>query len=420
MLDICRCLYYKIIMYESLKIWLLYCVFVSPFCIYCVSSYRQTRSRGAEEEYRKISRAVEQSPCSIVITDTAGNIEYVNPKFTRLTEYSFKEAIGQNPRILKTCRTSREEYEHLWKTISAGEEWQGEFQNQKKSGELYWEHATISSIKDGEGVITHYVGVKEDITERKRLEEELKGLNKSLEQRIVERTEELRNRNAALTKEISKRKEKERQIASSLKEKELLLNEVHHRVKNNLQIVSSLLDMSSMQTQNQETLALFKDARNRIDSMALIHTQLYSSERFDKIDMEIHINELSVNLLNAYSKDSTITLDINAANVFLPVTQAVPCALVLNELISNTLKYAYGKGQRGGVYVSMRKTDEGTVLLKVKDNGIGLPEALDIETSKNLGLRLVRNIVHNQLNGKIKVISNKGLMFAIEFKQLKR
>jgi len=156
-----------------------------------------------------------------------------------------------------------------------------------------------------------------------------------------------------------------------------------------------------------------------VNSMALIHSQLYESERFDRIDMEKHIHGLSGNLLNIYSKEQTITLDINSANVYLPVTQAVPCALILNELVSNSLKHAFRDGQKGTMSIIMRQSNDGTTLLKVKDNGSGISEDIEIERVKSLGLKLVKNIVYKQLNGKIEVIRNMGTEFSIEFKNFK-
>jgi PAS domain S-box-containing protein len=128
---------------------------------------------------------VEQSPATVVITDTKGNIEYVNPKFTQLTGYTFKETIGKNPRILKSGKTPPEEYKQLWETINSGREWYGEFCNKKKNGELYWESASISPVRNTEGVITHFVGIKEDITKRKKMEETLQAQNKELEHKNI-------------------------------------------------------------------------------------------------------------------------------------------------------------------------------------------------------------------------------------------
>ena len=133
-----------------------------------------TERKLAEEKLRKLSIAVEQSPAIVVITDTNGDIEYVNPKFTRVTGYTFEEAIGQNPRILKSGEQPPEVYKELWDTIISGMEWRGEFHNKKKNGEFYWEFASISPIKNEDGIITHFIAVKEDITERKQAEEKLK------------------------------------------------------------------------------------------------------------------------------------------------------------------------------------------------------------------------------------------------------
>ena len=137
-----------------------------------------TKRKQAEESVRKLSQAIEQSPVSIVITDVEGSIEFVNAKFTQITGYTFAEALGQNPRILKSGETPSEEYRRLWETIGSGGVWEGEFHNRKKNGELFWEHATIAPVRNAENVITHYVAVKEDITERKKLEEQLRQTQK--------------------------------------------------------------------------------------------------------------------------------------------------------------------------------------------------------------------------------------------------
>ena len=133
-----------------------------------------TGRRESEQRLRQLSQAVEHSPASVVITNKNGNIEYVNPKFTEVSGYTFDEVIGRNPRFLKSGEFSPEQYKNLWDKITAGKEWRGEFHNKKKNGELYWEAASISAIEDGSGKITHFVAVKEDITERKRMEESLR------------------------------------------------------------------------------------------------------------------------------------------------------------------------------------------------------------------------------------------------------
>ncbi len=133
----------------------------------------EKKRRLAEEKLHKLSHAIEQSSCPIIITNTKGDIEYINPKFTQLTGYTLEEVLGQNPRILRSGDTKQEQYTDLWNTITSGKEWRGEFHNRKKNGELYWEQALISPIRNSEGMITHFVAIKEDVTERKNLEAKL-------------------------------------------------------------------------------------------------------------------------------------------------------------------------------------------------------------------------------------------------------
>lgn len=150
-----------------------------------------TASKQAESRLRSLSKAIEHSPATVVITDTEGTIEYVNPRFTLITGYTMEEAIGQNPRILKSGQTPPAVHRSLWKTITAGEEWFGEFVNRKKNGDLYWEAAAIAPVTDDDGRITHFVAVKEDITARKRIESELDRHRAELESLVEERTAEI-------------------------------------------------------------------------------------------------------------------------------------------------------------------------------------------------------------------------------------
>ncbi len=158
-----------------------------------------TQRKKAEEEMRKLKQAIDQSSASIVITDINGNIEFVNPRFTEITGYNFSEVIGQNPRVIKSNKQSKEFYKKLWDTISKGQDWKGELLNKRKNGELFWETATISPIKDNDGKITHYVGIKDEITEKKKMEEELENHRLHLEDLVKERTEELDIQNKFLS-----------------------------------------------------------------------------------------------------------------------------------------------------------------------------------------------------------------------------
>lgn len=336
-----------------------------------------------EEQLRKLSRAVEQSPASIVITNIAGEIEYVNPKFTQVTGYTFDEVRGKNPRILKSGETSAEEYRSLWQAIRAGKEWHGEFHNKKKNGELYWELGAILPIIDDHGRITHFLAVKEDITERKNAEEKIK---------------------------------------TSLKEKEVLLKEIHHRVKNNLQVISSLLKLQSRYTKDKRTIELFEESQQRVKSMALIHEELYKSSDLARIKFATYVQNLANHLLRSYgSRSNGIALSVEVDDVELGVDYAVPCGLIVNELVTNSLKYAFPPAflaqrerKTNEIHIELHLQNTGQVLLKISDNGIGFPEGLDFRNTESLGLQLV-NALTDQLHGAISCSKTEGTEFEISF-----
>jgi PAS domain S-box-containing protein len=221
----------------------------------------------------------------------------------------------------------------------------------------------------------------------------------------------------AAVRDITDRKQAEEQIKSSLKEKEILLREIHHRVKNNFEIISSLLDMSSMRTDSPETQNLLINARSRIHSMSLIHSQLYQSDRFDRIDMDRHIRELSHHLLCVYGSGKKIDLILTPSKVYLSVNQAIPCALVLNELISNAFKHAFREKEQGTVRISISTPDPTRVLVQVKDDGAGIPEGTDIHRQNGLGLKMARYLVSGQLKGEMRVKNDGGAEISIEFKR---
>ena len=195
------------------------------------------------------------------------------------------------------------------------------------------------------------------------------------------------------------------------------MREVHHRVKNNFEIISSLLGMTDINHEHLETKRLLEDARNRIYSMAIIHAQLYKSERFDQIFMQRYIQDLVDHLFNVYAGNGrSISPIINAADVYLSINQAIPCALILNELISNTFKHAFSKGDYGMVWISVNISEDGTVSLTVKDNGSGISEELDVDKTVGIGLKLARNLVVGQLNGDMRVDVDNGTEIYVEFK----
>jgi len=217
--------------------------------------------------------------------------------------------------------------------------------------------------------------------------------------------------------DITERKKMEERLQASLKEKEALLSEVNHRVKNNFQLISSLLDMVGMRARNEETIRVCASVHDRVHAMGLINSQLYQSGSFAQIDMGAHVKELVGYLAQVYATNGVrITPVIDASGVYLSITPAVPCALALNEVISNAFKHAFQGRQKGAIEISLRKSAEGMVTMRVKDDGIGMPEDFDIDKTSTLGLKLTRNLVQEQLKGSIQFKRANGTEVIIEFK----
>jgi len=201
-----------------------------------------------------------------------------------------------------------------------------------------------------------------------------------------------------------------------LHEKEVLLKEIHHRVKNNLQIVSSLLNLQANQVTDPQTLETLRDSRMRVRSMALIHEKLYQSQSLARVNFGEYIKSLSTDLVRSYQKTfNGVELNIQAEEIFLELDQAIPCGLILNELMTNALKYAFPNGRSGTIHIELHDEPGRLLSLRVADNGVGLPVDLDILNTKSLGLQLVNSLV-NQLEGTLTVEKTRGAAFQISFK----
>ena len=204
------------------------------------------------------------------------------------------------------------------------------------------------------------------------------------------------------------------ELRQSLREKETLLKEIHHRVKNNLQIVSSLLKMQTDTVKDHVAQAALNDSRQRVYSMALIHERLYGTERMDEIDFADYAAGLVNELSYSVGKPPGVEIRIDAAQILLNVDQAIPCGLILNELVTNALKYAYPAGKSGEILILLRETNDGCVSLRVVDHGIGLPNGFNLKTLDSLGLSIVE-ILSRQIGGSLHIEENHGTAFIIDF-----
>jgi len=260
----------------------------------------------------------------------------------------------------------------------------------KDTGEYWIGSYSFSPIRDKDGVIVGSVVVARDITDSKLAEQTLQQAHDELAKLVEVRTRELR-------------------------EKEVLLKEVHHRVKNNLQVISSLVGLQADGSTDETVREVLRDVTYRVRSMALVHEKLYQSADLASIDFAEYARGLLGYLWRAHgSSVATIRLNLDLSTVSLPVDTAVPCGLILNELAGNALKHAFKGRSEGEVIVSLKSGSDGRIRLSVRDNGIGLPADLDWRQASTLGLRLVQMLAA-QLGAEVNVSCGEGTRFEVVF-----
>ena len=260
--------------------------------------------------------------------------------------------------------------------------------------------------------------------EREKAQNALKKAHFELEQQVLERTKALSRVNEDLRTEMDERERIEIKLKKSLEEKEILLKEIHHRVKNNLQIISSLLNLQSRYINDEEMLDIYKESQNRVKSMAIIHEKLYQSEDLARIDFGDYVKSLVLDLFNSYGINN-INYDINIHDVLLDINTAIPCGLIVNELVTNSIKHGFlanmspaniPSSRKDKIAVYMTKEDD-VYNLSVYDNGVGFPDDLDFHNTDSLGMQLVISLT-TQLRGTLELERTEGTLFKIIFKEV--
>jgi PAS domain S-box-containing protein len=335
-----------------------------------------TERRRADEERARLAAIVASSDDAIIGKTLEGVITSWNAGAERLYGYAAHEVIGEPIALLMPPERS-DELQAILARLRRGERMQHvETVRMRKDGQRLDVSLSISPIKGGGGRIIGAASIARDITERKQVEAHLK---------------------------------------ASLQEKEVLLGEIHHRIKNNLQVVSSLLNLQAQTIQDHRIRAYFQDSQDRIQTMALIHEKLYQSTNLTEIDFAEYLRDLATRVVRSSRiGQGRLALELSTEEVCFPTATAIPCGLLLHELLSNCVKHAFPGGRSGTIEVSLHKTPQPTYKLTVRDNGVGLPPGLDVRSTASLGLRLV-HLLAAQLHGTLRFESCQGTTVTLTF-----
>ncbi|NOS84357.1 MAG: PAS domain S-box protein [Ignavibacteria bacterium] len=347
---------------------------------------------------RKFKNLIESAPDAMVIVNGKGIITLVNIQTEKLFGYSKEELEGQRVEILMPRKfvgshiKLREEFSENPKTRYMGEGRQ--LTGKRKDGSEFNIEIALSPIKVEHGEDLLVAAAIRDITARIKIENEIRELNRTLEERVKDRTEELER---------------------SLNEKVTMLQEIHHRVKNNLQTVSSLLRIQSDKIPGSPAIEYLRASERRIRSMALIHMQLYKTKDFSRINIRNYTHELCKQLLISFGiSNNRINLQIEIEDIFFAIDTALPCGLIINELFTNSLKHAFPDNREGNILIKIKKNSEGSYQLVYRDDGIGAPGNFITEDPSKLGILLIHTL-NDQLEGEITVDVTDGTEFSMKF-----
>jgi len=364
--------------------------------------------RTSEEKYRQI---VDTAAEGIWQLDEHFRITYVNQRMADMLDYTTGEMIGQD---ISSFMDKSELADSAIRKERQKSGTRDHFERKfiRKDGSILWTYVSVTPFNDADGTFRGSFAMYSDLTNRKLMESEIRSLNIVLEQRVRDRTEALSKANEALEEENAQRQEAEKKLQASYDEKVMLLKEIHHRVKNNLQIIASLLNLQSRYIKDESTLAAIRESQNRVKAMALVHEKLYRAEDISHISLNDYIRFLGTNLFQFYdarSRGIQFTLEIHDVNVDIDV--AIPLGLILNELISNSLKHAFPEGRKGEIAISVKKENH-TLTVLYRDTGIGIPAEMDWRNTRSLGLRLVNTLV-DQMNGTVELDRSSGTQFTM-------
>lgn len=387
---------------------------------------RDVTERKRAEESVRMSEAMfkglfDAAPDAIVVLDREGKIFRMNRLAEQMFGYQDLDLLGEFVEILLPER-HRECLLHERTAYMADPRPKlpaprFDLHARRQDGSEVPVDITFGTLKTDHHVLM--VVTVRDITDRKQAEEALRAAHDKLEVRVQQRTVELAQANQALKAEMLQRERATAQVRASLKEKEMLLREVHHRVKNNLQIISSLLSIQSHGIRDPQALTVFKESQNRVRSIAAIHQKLLRSDDLGRIDFGEYVHTLAESLFRSYGvDDQVIRLKIDIEELRFGIDTAIPCALIINELVTNALKHAFPERRTGEIGVRLRADGAEHYRLTVWDDGNVLPGNFDIHGGDSVGFQIV-NALTEQLDGSLELATNGKTAFHIRFTELK-
>jgi PAS domain S-box-containing protein len=368
-------------------------------------------------EVIKFSDVFRVSEIGIAIVDLNNRIIHDNEVIRIIFgNYGITDILNKDVSAAMRLLSADLDFDSLVKIVNEKQEARQDIQVKDSAGGIAYYAIKVKPLFDSADDLLGYLVIFIDTTEMKESEAAICTQNAFLEQAIEKYTRDLRDTNEKMREEIVGRERVQEHLNSSLKDKTMLLREVHHRVKNNLQVITSMLSLQAEDIVDKTVMNIFMDCQSRIRTMALIHDKLYQSHNISVFNFAEYLDDLVGDLFHTYrvsAQNLSYGVECNVEDIDLDL--AISCGLIINEIISNCLKYAFPDGRSGRINVSYNKLDDGHLEIMVKDNGVGITKEIDVSQSSSLGMRMIYDLGKRKLKGTVDMTQDNGVTWRIVF-----